>query len=75
MTDHEKAKAADIIADLFVTAVQNKIANGYCDLYVWEQRALDWLREWRQSDPDSPINDWTQSYLDHGLPPWPRDLS
>ena len=63
-------EAAYWLADLFAQAVIRKLEMGYRDLYMWEQGALDWLREYRKRAPEAFLNSWTQHYLDHGPPPW-----
>jgi hypothetical protein len=68
-----EAEAAYRLADLFAQTVLRKLEVGYRDLYVWEQGALDWLKEWRKRDQDTPINAWTSCYMNHGPPPWRPD--
>lgn len=69
----QTAVAAYTLAEFFATTVERKLSQGYRDLYCWEQRALDWLRDWRKIDEVTPINMWTQCYLTYGPPPWRRD--
>lgn len=73
MSKEIEAQAAYALAAFFSCTVLRKLEQGYRDLYVWEQQALDWLREWRKRDPDSLICAWTQTYINHGPPPWRND--
>jgi hypothetical protein len=65
-------QAAVIIADLFSSTVlrglEEKPPRRF--LYIWEQQAVDWLREWQKRDPEGSINAWTASYVKWGPPPW-----
>lgn len=70
--DAKSLTAAPIIADMFSSSVlfalSSKPPRAY--LYVWERKALEWLREWRKTDNTTPICAWTQSYINYGPPPW-----
>ena len=65
-------EAADIMADMFSSLVLPALDQPQPRrfLYVWEQRALEWLKAWRDTDTDTPINAWTSSYMRKGPPPW-----
>jgi hypothetical protein len=67
-----EARAAYIMADLFATTVLRGLDQHPRRewLYCWERGALAWLKDWRTRDPRTPINAWTQTYMDKGPPPW-----
>ena len=67
------SNCAQILADMFSASVLHgwRVSERK-DLYEWEQRAIDWLREWRSKNPDVPINAWTSKYLTIGPPPWSK---
>ena len=68
--------AAEIIADLFtsrvLTDLQADMPRRF--LYGWEERAVEWLREYRLRGGKRPLCAWAMTYVSHGgPPPWPQD--
>lgn len=66
------AEAAQIIAEMFSASVSLALRTTppRTELYSWEQAAIDWLREWRRVDDETPICHWTGTYMRRGPPPW-----
>jgi len=62
-------KAASLISELLVSTLKEATdfhagpmgPRGF--YYIWEEQALDWLREQWERDPKTPINDWTASIV------------
>lgn len=67
-----EAEAAKIMADLFSSTVLPALDKPMprTFLYVWERKALAWLRAWRKRDKFTGICAWTSMYMRHGPPPW-----
>jgi hypothetical protein len=75
MSDEEiKAlrKAASCISELLVsTLCTPTMLPGYRPraMFVWEEKAIEFLREQWERDPETPINDWTAQIVRGELTP------